>query len=131
MTKKLITLTIIILLASAICSAERIGSASYYGIGDGFAGKRTSDGSRMNPNAFTCASWHYPLGTKLEVIYRHKFYAWSSRHGKKIKVIIDKKVIVKVNDRGGLHLLDLSAGAFKKLAPLSRGVIKVRVRRVK
>ena len=44
---------------------------------------------------------------------------------------IDKKVIVKVNDRGGLHLLDLSAGAFKKLAPLSRGVITVRVRRVK
>lgn len=131
MTKKLTTITIIILLASAICYAERIGSASYYGIGDGFGGQRTSDGSRMNPNAFTCASWHYPLGTKLEVIYRHKFYAWSSRHGKRVKCIVDKKVIVKVNDRGGLQLLDLSAGAFKKLAPLSRGIINVRVRRVK
>ena len=131
MIKKLTTITIIILLASAICYSEQVGSASYYGVGDGFGGQRTSDGSRMNPDAMTCATWHYPLGTKLEVIYRHKFYAWSSRHGKRIKVIIDKKVIVKVNDRGGLHLLDLSAGAFKKLAPLSRGVITVRVRRVK
>ena len=40
---------------------------------------------------------------------------------------IDKKVIVKVNDRGGLHLLDLSAGAFRKLAPLSSGIIQVGV----
>ncbi len=131
MIKKLTTILITILLASAICSAEQVGSASYYGVGDGFAGQRTSDGSRMNPDAMTCASWHYPLGTKLEVSYRHKFYAWSSRHKKKVKVVIDKKVIVKVNDRGGLHLLDLSAGAFKKLAPLSRGVIKVKVRRIK
>jgi len=77
MIKKLTTLTIIILLASAICSAEQMGSASYYGLGDGFGGQRTSDGSRMNPDALTCASWYYPLGTKLEVSYRHKFYAWS------------------------------------------------------
>ena len=131
MTKKLTTILITILLMSAICSAEIITTVSYYGVGDGFAGQRTSDGSRMNPDALTCATWHYPLGTKLEVSYRHKFYAWSSRHGKKIKVVLDKKVIVKVNDRGGLHHLDLSAGAFKKLAPLSRGVIKVRIKRVK
>lgn len=60
----------------------------------------------------TCASWHYPLGTKLEVVYGNK------------------KIVVRVNDRGGLNLLDLSEGAFKELAPLDRGVIRVRVRRL-
>ena len=85
--------------------------ASYYGLGDGFAGRTMANGQPMNPEAMTCASWHYPLGTRLEV-----------SHG-------NKTITVEVTDRGGLHHIDLSAGAFKQLAPLSRGIIKVKVRR--
>ena len=129
MTKKLTTILLTILLASAICYADRIGTATYYGYGDGFAGKPTASTEKMNPDAMTCASWHYPLDTKLEVIYRHDFYAWSK--GKKVRVIIDKKVIVRVNDRGGYHLLDLSYGAFRKLDPYGTSPLTVRVRRVK
>lgn len=59
----------------------------------------------------TCASWDYPLGTMLLV-----------RHGK-------SAVMVEVTDRGpAKHLhraLDLSSAAFKKLAPLELGLIKV------
>ena len=44
-----------------------IGYASYYGEGDGFAWKTMANGKPMNPQAMTCASWHYPPGTILEV----------------------------------------------------------------
>jgi rare lipoprotein A len=87
--------------------------ASYYGLGDGFAWKTTASGEIMNPELFTCASWHYSLGTKLKVTHNNK------------------SVIVRVNDRGGLHLLDLSPAAFRKLAPLSRGIIKINVEVIK
>lgn len=87
--------------------------ASYYGVGDGFAGRTMANGQPMNPEALTCASWHYPLGAVLEV-----------RHG-------GRMVKVVCADRGGLHQIDLSAGAFRRLAPLSRGIIKVEIRRIK
>ena len=93
-----------------ILLAVIIAYASYYGEGDGFTWKTMANGQPMNPEAMTCASWHYPLGTRLEV-----------SHG-------NKTITVEVTDRGGLHHLDLSAGAFKSLAPLSRGIIKVKVR---
>jgi hypothetical protein len=122
MTKKLTTITIIILLASAICSAERIGSASYYGVGDGF---------HIGLDVYGCSSWYFPKGTLLEVSQRNKFYAWSSRYKKKIKCDITKSLVVIVNDVGGHNLLDLNAGVFKQFAPYSRGIIHdLRVKKI-
>ena len=96
-----------------ILLAVIIGYATYYGVGDGFAWKTMANGKPMNPQAMTCASWHYPLGAVLDVRYA------------------GRKVVVEVTDRGGYHQLDLSAGAFERLAPLSAGVIKVEIRRVR
>ena len=45
----------------------------------------------------------------------------------------NKQVIVKVNDTGAFGLprvIDLSSGAFKKLAPLSAGIISVKVEEI-
>lgn len=86
------------------------GCASWYG--PGFYGRLTTSGEVFTGREMTCASWHFPLGSRLEVEY------------------CGKKIIVRVNDRGGLNLLDLSEGAFRELAPLGRGIIRVKVRRL-
>ena len=67
-----------------------------------------------NPQAFSTACWNeYAKGTKFKVSY------------------MGKSVVVVCNDRGRFkemgRFLDLSSGAFKSLAPLSRGLIKTDV----
>ena len=90
------------------------GKASHYG--GKHSGKRMANGKTFDKNALTCAHNKYPFGTKLRVSYK------------------GKSVIVTVTDRGGFNklgrLIDLSEGAFKKLAPLSKGVIKVKIEKL-
>lgn len=90
------------------------GKASHYG--GKHSGKRMANGKIFDKNALTCAHNKYPFGTKLRVSYK------------------GKSVIVTVTDRGGFNklgrLIDLSEGAFKKLAPLSKGVIKVKIEKL-
>ena len=85
-----------------------------------------ANGEVFNDSKFTCASWNYGFGTFLRVVSLHT----------------NKKVVVKVTDRGpgqpkcsGLkgeqRIIDLSKASFEKLAPLSSGLIKVRVEQVK
>lgn len=67
-----------------------------------------------NPEAFTTACWsEFPKGTKFLVSYR------------------GNSVVVTCNDRGHFkqmgRVLDLSAGSFRKVAPLSRGIITARI----
>lgn len=64
-----------------------------------------------NPEAFTTACWsEYPKGTKFKVTFN------------------GNSVVVVCNDRGHFkplgRVLDLSSGAFKQLAPLSKGIIR-------
>lgn len=64
-----------------------------------------------NPEALTTACWaEYPKGTKFKVTFN------------------SKSVVVTCNDRGNFkqmgRMLDLSSGAFKQLAPLSKGIIR-------
>jgi len=65
-----------------------------------------------------CASYAYPLGTRLKV----------SRRGSK------RHAIVVVQDRGPAKRLgrriDLCKRAFEKIAPLSEGIIQVRIERL-
>ena len=87
--------------------------ASFYGgYGDGLAGQRMANGTPMNPAAMTTAHRHYPFGTRLRVTNQSN----------------GKSVIVAVADRGpyvtGRHL-DLSVGAFSKIASPSQGVARV------
>ena len=67
-----------------------------------------------NPQAYTTACWDtYAKGTRFLVQYGYNM------------------VIVTCNDRGHFkemsRFLDLSSGAFKQLAPLSRGIITARI----
>lgn len=105
--------TLLLLLLSAhVCDA---GIASWYG--DELRGRPMANGRPFNPDALTCASWHYPLGTPLAV----------TGNG--------KTVLVTVTDRGPAKRLrreiDLSRAAFRRLAPLKLGLIKVKVQRAK
>ena len=75
-------------------------TASHYGVGDGYGGRRTASGERMNPHAMTAAHRSLPFGTQLRV-----------SHG-------GRSVVVRINDRGPFvngRCLDLSYGAARAL----------------
>lgn len=93
---------------------EQEGKASHYG--GRHHGRKMTNGKIFDKNALTCAHNSYPFGTKLKVSYQ------------------GKSVVVIVTDRGVFNklgrVIDLSEGAFKKLAPLSKGVIKVKIEKL-
>lgn len=87
------------------------GVASWYG--PGFHGRLTASGQRFNQNALTTAHRSLPFGTKLLVT--------NVNNGKSVEVI--------VNDRGpfiGNRVLDLSKGAFSRIASTGAGVVKIK-----
>ena len=103
-------------LALAPLSAEaksRCGIASFYGgHGDGFAGRTMANGRPMNPQAMITAHPSLPLGSRVKVTNKAN----------------GKSLIVRVADRGPYvhgRVLDLSYGAFAKLARPSQGLAKV------
>lgn len=86
-------------------------SASWYG--DKHHGRYTASGKVFNKNMLTAAHKTLKFGTKLEVV----------------NINNDKNVIVEVTDRGPFvkgRDLDLSEGAFKQIANLKSGVIKIK-----
>ncbi len=88
-------------------------TASYYA--DKFNGRKTANGEVFSNNGMTCASNQYKLGTYLEVT--------NTKTG--------KSITCKVNDRiGKAGRIDLTKNAFKQLAPLSAGLVKVQVKPV-
>lgn len=93
------------------------GYASWYGGGDGFAGKPTASGEIFDPSQLTAAHRTLPLGTWLEVenLENHR------------------KVVVKVNDRGPFirgRILDLSQAAAERIGMIGQGTAEVRIRTV-
>jgi rare lipoprotein A len=93
------------------------GQASYYGVGDGFHGRRTANGEIFNAYGFTAAHKTLRLGTCLVVT--------NLGNG--------KKTMVRVNDRGpyaGGRILDLSYGAAKAIGMVSAGTAQVRIESV-
>lgn len=112
--KKLILFTaaLITLAFSTPAAAQTRGKASYYG--NGFHGRRTSDGTRYHKDSLTCAHRSYPFGTLLKVT--------NERNG--------KEVVVRVTDRGPFvrgRVVDLSMAAAKQLDMVSAGVASVEV----
>jgi hypothetical protein len=89
------------------------GTASWYGYE--LAGHQTACGEAFDPEGLTAASRDWPCDTWLVV-----------RHN-------GRDVLVRVNDYGPAassgHVLDLSLGAFRRLADPDAGVIDVEVRR--
>lgn len=107
-----ITTLVLIVLVGMQASAHSI-AASYYA--DKFNGRKTANGEVFSNNDMTCASSHYTLGTYVEVT--------NAKTG--------KSITCKVNDRiGKAERIDLTKNAFKQLAPLSVGLLKVQVKPV-
>ena len=76
--------------------------ASHYGVGDGYGGKRTASGERMNPQALTAAHKTLPFGTRVRVTH----------------LGTGRSVVVRISDRGPFvkgRCIDLSFGAAKAL----------------
>jgi rare lipoprotein A len=99
-------------LPAPVEAASRCGIASHYGYGDGFAWRTMANGRPMNPNAMTAAHPSLPMGTKVRVV--------NTANGKSVNLVI--------SDRGPYHggrILDLSYGAFSRIASPGRGVAKV------
>ena len=105
----------IILLMFFVTNIIFAKTVSWYG--KGFAGKPTSSGYIFDPNDLTCASNKYPFGTVLKVTNR--------ANGKSVKVV--------VTDTGSFRKkygreLDLSRGAFQRIASLKTGLINADIK---
>jgi rare lipoprotein A len=100
------------LMSPTAAQATSCNYASFYGVGDSYHGRKTASGERFNAYGNSTAHRSLPFGTKLKVT--------NPNNG--------RTVIVKVNDRGPFvagRSLDLSYGAFSKIASPGQGVVKV------
>lgn len=101
----------LLLLTSISVNAE---VASWYNLD----GRKTASGEVFRTHSLTCASNTHKLGTYLKVT----------------NTANDKSVVCKVNDRGGFsrlgRTLDLSYGAFSKIAHLSQGTVNVTIKKL-
>ncbi len=79
--------------------------------GEEFKGRSTASGEPYDPSQFTCAAEGFPFGTMLEV---------RDMDG-------DKAVVVRVTDRPGDRVVDLTPQAFKRLSPDQKGRIRGKV----
>lgn len=103
---------LIVLFTLLLATPALANYATWYG--NQFHGRLTASGERFNQHAMTCASSKHKFGTRLKVT--------NTANG--------KSVICRVNDRGKLGkgvVVDLSKGAFAKIAPFSQGKVKVKV----
>jgi len=91
------------------------GTASFYGWDH--AGKRMANGQRFDPRAMTCASWFYPLGTRLKV---------TADNGLACSVTVSDRGPHRRFVRQG-RVIDLSLAAFEKLAGKELGLIEVTI----
>jgi rare lipoprotein A len=90
----------LIFLCLAVPAQAKTCLASHYGVGDGYGGRKTASGERMNPRAMTAAHRSFPFGTRVHV---------TGPHG---------SVVVRINDRGPFvkgRCIDLSWGAARAL----------------
>lgn len=88
------------------------GKASWYG--RDFHGRPTASGETYDMYKLTAAHRTLPLGTRAQVTNLDN----------------DRKVVVKVNDRGpfvGRRIMDVSYGAAEKLGMLDAGIANVRI----
>ena len=94
--------------------ADQVGNATWYG--GAFAGKKTANGERFDPNQYTAAHRKLPFGTWVEVR----------------RVDTGRVVRVRINDRGPWghedRIIDLSRKAAQDLDIVRAGVARVEVR---
>lgn len=89
--------------------------ASFYGVGDGYHGRKTANGEVFNKNKLTAAHKTLPFGTIVKVK--------NMTNGQTVKV--------RINDRGPFvkgRIIDLSAKAAKKINMQQQGVAAVQLK---
>ena len=99
----------------AVEAASSCGVASYYG--PGFHGRTTANGERFDSQAMTFAHRSLPFGTKIKVTNQDN----------------GRSVILRGNDRGPFHgsrIIDLSEGAFARIASRGQGLANICISRV-
>lgn len=104
--------TMLIPLSAGAAFSRQCSEASFYGYQDGFAWQTMANGQPMNPHALTTAHRSLPFGTRLRVVNQDN----------------GRSVVVTVTDDGpyvGGRALDLSYGAFRRIASASQGVARV------
>lgn len=102
--------------SSSNSSGYAITTVSYYA--NKFNGKKTASGETYKHSKMTGAHKSLSFGTRVEIV----------------NVDNDKSVIIVVNDRGPLRSsreFDLSQGAFKKIADLNDGIVKIKYKILK
>ena len=100
---------------AAVEAASSCGVASYYGAA--FHGRTTANGERFDSQALTFAHRSLPFGTKVKVTNQDN----------------GRSIIVRGNDRGpfyGSRIIDLSEGAFARIASTSQGLVSVCISKV-
>jgi rare lipoprotein A len=111
-------LILLVFAAATGLRAAECGKASFYA--EAHHGKTMANGQPFNMNAMTAASNSLPLGSRARVETMGKSHSY---------------VDVRITDTGGFgkygRIVDLSKAAFAKLAPTSKGVIRVCVTRVR
>ena len=99
--------------SKALNTSYKSTTVSYYA--DKFDGKKTASGETYRHSRLTASNKSLAFGTRVEII----------------NPATDKSVIITVNDRGPLkpsREFDLSQGAFRKIADLNEGIVKVKYR---
>ena len=100
----------LLLLGAAPAHAAQCGTASFYGYEH--HGLRTANGERFDAEAMTAAHRSLPFGTRLRVTNQNN----------------GKSVVIRVNDDGPHipgRIIDLSRGAFSRIASPSTGLVPV------
>lgn len=91
-----------IFLLFAIPAQAETCTASQYGVGDGYHGRRTASGERFNTHALTAAHRRRPFGSHVTVV--------NLKNGKSVRV--------RINDRGPFvrgRCIDLSRAAARAI----------------
>lgn len=120
--KKIILLMVGLMMLSVSLYGET-GEASHY-----WQGQQTASGSRFDKNAMTAAHRTLPLGSVVKVT--------NLRNGKSVVVTINDrgpyaKASRSSNYRGSMRVIDLSEGAFLKIASKKSGVTDVKIELIK
>lgn len=124
-TPPLLKIIVIAILMSLFASSIWADTASYYTykscVREGTSGVWTASGERFNENDLTAAMWGVPFGTRIKVT----------------NIENGKSIIVRINDRGPSkrlvkqgRIIDLSKGAFQRIASLKDGIIRVKIERI-
>jgi rare lipoprotein A len=103
----------LIIIAGVVCLSAT-HRATWYG--KQFHGRITKSGEIFDKNKLTCASNVYPIGSVLKVT----------------NIENGKSVVVRVNDTGSFKkvTLDLSEKAFKKIADIKVGIVKIKIKKL-